>query len=247
MNKKYKKPPIQEVVVEFKFIPGLKWDMTMPGLIYEKVRNDFPERKEQKGIGLQFQKTEKGFAHKVIPAPPRIQFYKKDKTALLQVAPNMLIINQLKPYPTWKKLKPMIDKIFKIYKKVVSPKGLEKVRLRYINKISTHKKEIKIEEYFNLYPKMPENFASNRSGFITRIERPYKDSRDHLLITMGLSPPEKPSEISIILDLDYIMDQPDVISINDYKKWLEEAHSTIEETFESCITKKTRNLFKEEK
>jgi len=247
MNRKYKAPPIQEVLVEFKFIPDSKWDMTIPGLIYEKVKKDFPERQEQTGIGIQFQKTEKGFAHKVSPAPPRIQFYRKDKTALLQVAPNILIINQLKPYPSWKKFKPMIDKIFKVYKQVVFPKGLEKIRLRYINKIDTHKEELKLEEYFNLYPEMPENIAPNCSGFIARIEIPYKDNRDHLSITIGSSTPEDPKEISMVLDLDYLLDKTDAIPLNDYKKWLEQAHSVIEDTFESCITERTRNLFMEEK
>jgi len=247
MNKKYKKPPIQEVVVEFEFTPGNKWDMTIPGLIYEKVRNDFPERKEQAGIGIQFQKTKEGFAHKVSPAPPRIQFYRKDGTALLQVAPNILIINQLKPYPSWKKLKPMVDKIFKIYKKVASPKGFKAIRLRYINKINTSKEELELNEYFNLYPEMPENIAPDCSGFITRIEIPYQENRDHLLITMGSSNPEDPNKISIVLDLDYLLYKPESIPLNNYKEWLEQAHSAIEDTFESCITEKTRNIFKEEK
>jgi uncharacterized protein (TIGR04255 family) len=50
MGKRYKKPPIVEALFEFQFVPGREWDLTIPGLIYKKVKRRFPNRKQQIGI-----------------------------------------------------------------------------------------------------------------------------------------------------------------------------------------------------
>ncbi|MCK4421690.1 TIGR04255 family protein [candidate division WOR-3 bacterium] len=247
MNKKYRNPPIEEVVCEFNFIPSSPWDLTIPGLIYEKVRGKFPQRNEQTGIGIQLERTEKGFSPKVCPAPPRIRFYRKDKTALLQIAPNLLAINQLKPYQSWQKLKPIINEVFQIYKDVANPKGFKQIRLRYINKINIELKSLELNDYLNFYPETPEHLIQPYSSFISRIEMLYQDNRDRILVTVGTTIPETPNVTSIVLDLDYIMAESESISINKYEKWLDQAHSAIEETFESCITDKTRFLFEEVK
>ncbi|RKY84275.1 hypothetical protein DRQ09_08865, partial [candidate division KSB1 bacterium] len=108
MSKRYRKPPIIEALCEFQFISKNRWDLTVPGLIYEKVRTKFPDKKERQGLDFIFKTTKKGILHKVEPSPPRIQFYKKDRTALIQIAKDLLVINQLKPYPSWSKFKQLI-------------------------------------------------------------------------------------------------------------------------------------------
>ncbi len=114
MGKKYKDPPLVEALCEFQFISEPSWDLTVPGLIYERVKENFPDKHQQIGISMQFRPTEEGVEQKVEPNPPRIQFYKSDKTALIQVAQDLFVINQLKPYPTWGNFKPMIINGFNV-------------------------------------------------------------------------------------------------------------------------------------
>ncbi|MGQ0654564.1 MAG: TIGR04255 family protein [Betaproteobacteria bacterium] len=44
MPKKYKNPPIIEAICEFRFSETSPWDLTIPGLIYELVKDKFPKR-----------------------------------------------------------------------------------------------------------------------------------------------------------------------------------------------------------
>jgi uncharacterized protein (TIGR04255 family) len=245
MEKKYKNPPIIEALCELRFIPSQQWDLTLPGLIYEKVKDKFPDKEQQIGVGVQFRPTEKGIEHKVEAAPPRVQFFKKDKTALIQVAPDLLAINQLKPYPTWPVFKPLILDNFQVYKDVAKPKGFKGIGLRYINRITFNAKSVKLEDYFNFYPFIPTDVPQVHTNFISRVEIPYRNNRDRMLITLSSAAPEEPDTIPIILDLDYIMFAQEGIFMDKFEEWLEEAHAAVEKTFESCITNNSKALFGE--
>lgn len=247
MSRKYKNPPVVETLCEFQFISDQPWDLTLPGLIYEKIKDKFPEKQQQMGISIQFQPTEKGFEHKVEPAPPRIQFYKKDKTALIQLAPNLLVVNHLKPYPTWNKFKPMILENFDVYIKVANPKGLSRVSLRYINIIEFDKTPIDLKEYFQFYPSIPDTLPKNTVSFLNRVEFPYEDNKEHLILTLATIIPTKPNTFSILLDIEYVMIAPEYVPLHGISEWLEKAHNRIEEAFEASITDKARKKFEEEK
>ncbi len=243
MGKKYRNPPVVEALCQFQFIPTRTWDMTIPGLMYEKTKSKFPHRQQRIGIGLQFRQTETGVEHKIEPAPPRVQFYAKDRTSLIQIGPDLLAVNQLRPYPTWARFKPKILYSLQMYQKVANPKGFKLIGLRYINKIKIPAKTIEMSDYFKIYPAIPDNLPQTHSTFISRVEIPYMDERDRMLLTLASEPSEAKDTLLLVLDIDYIMLKPEAVRINASAKWIEQAHSAIETAFESSITDKTRALF----
>ena len=100
-----------------------------------------------------------------------------------------------------------------------------------------------MSEYFNIYPTIPDNLPQIHSSFISRVEIPYMDERDRMLLTLASELPQSEDELSIVLDIDYIMQTPDAVPINACERWIEQAHSAIEVAFESAITGRTRTLF----
>jgi uncharacterized protein (TIGR04255 family) len=44
MSKKYETPPIIEALCHFQYRQNTSWDLTIPGFIYEKVKNTFPQK-----------------------------------------------------------------------------------------------------------------------------------------------------------------------------------------------------------
>jgi uncharacterized protein (TIGR04255 family) len=245
MDKRYKNSPIIEALCEIQLVASQPWDLTLPGLVYEKVKDQFPDKKQQIGVGVQFRPTEKGLEHRVEPAPPRVQFYRKDKTALIQVGPDLFVVNHLKLYPTWAVFKPLILGNFQVYKDVANPRGFRRIGLRYINKIIFNEYSVRLEDYFNFFPAIPEDLPQLHEGFISRVEIPYSDNFDRMIITISNATPEMPNTVPIILDFDYIMTVQEGIPMERFEGWLEKAHSTIEKAFESCITDKSRILFEE--
>ncbi|MEW6409981.1 MAG: TIGR04255 family protein [Nitrospirota bacterium] len=246
MSRKYSNPPIVEALCEFQFIPTQPWDMTIPGLLYEKISGEFPVKQQQMGFGIGFQPKEGGIEQKV-EMSQRMQFLRPDKSALVQIGPDLLAVNHLKPYPTWDTFKPMIFKNLEAYQTVAKPKGFKRIGLRYINKFEFDKSPIELTDYFNYYPFIPTNLPQMHETFQVRVEIPYEEGRDCLLLNFASTIPEKPDALSLLLDLDYIMAIPERVPLDQTSDWLEKAHTTIENAFEACITDKCRSHFEEEK
>jgi len=247
MGRKYKNPPVVEALCEFQFIPNQPWDMTIPGLMYEKIKTEFPDKQEQIGINIQSRPTEKGLEQKIEPAPLKIQFFKKDKSALVQLAPNLLVINCLKPYPSWEEFKSLIIKKLEVYREITNPKGFKRIGLRYINIFEFNKPQIELKDYFRYYPPIPDTLPQNPSSFLTKVELPVEKGHAMLIISLRSAIPNKPDSLSILLDIDYAMVTPEHILIQDISNWLEKAHQKVEDAFEGCITDKARELFEGEK
>jgi uncharacterized protein (TIGR04255 family) len=247
MGKKYKNPPIVEALCEFQFVPSQPWDITIYGMLYEKIKDEFPVKQQQVGFGVDIQPREGRIEPKIEFGPPRMQFFSNDKISLVQVGPDLLTVNHLRPYPTWEKFKPLILKILGKYIDIGNPKGFRRIGLRYINKIDFDQHEIELMDYFNYYPSIPNNLPQTYKTFQVTVEIPYNNERDTLRLTFATIIPEKPNVLPLLLDLDYIMIIPEGIPLNELPAWLEDAHTAIENAFEACIKDNCRKLFEEVK
>jgi uncharacterized protein (TIGR04255 family) len=156
MGRKYRKSPIIEAVCEFRFDPSSQWDITVPGLVYEAVRNDFP-KKRAVGVDITQQQGTNS---------ERVQFLQNDEKVLIQVWPHGLSVNHLRPYPSWTDFQPLIKRGFDAYCKAANPKGIHRIGLRYINRIEIPEEKVKMENYFEFYPFTGSNVPKEYSHFI---------------------------------------------------------------------------------
>jgi len=244
MGRKYSNPPIEEALCEFHFIASQPWDMTQPGLFYEEIREEYPEKKQLLEYGIDF-KGERGAIEQKVRMSPRIQFFSSDGKALVQLSADLLTINFLKPYPTWEIFKPKIFYNLEKYMKIAKPKKFDKIGLRYINKIKFSKMPIELSNYFNFYPLIPNNLPQEHGPFNLGIEIPYESGRDILNIKLISMMPDKKGDAPILLDIRYNLIKPEELSENEIQEWIENAHERIEYAFEECITDKCREMFKE--
>jgi len=245
IGKKYKNSPIVEALCEIYFDES-KWDGTLPGLFFEKVRENYPKKKELDRIGVQVNVSKEAQATQVQRGGRRIQFVKEDGSRLIQIENNLLVINQLKPYPRFEDWKPVVDQMLKYYSEVAQPKGVRRIGMRYINRIIIPAAKFKMEDYFNLYPEVPESLGAMHGKFMMRLEIIAKHKGHRLMVTFGTAPPESPETFAEMLDIYDIFVLPQPFPIENVDKYIIEAHENIEAAFENSITRKTRELFKEE-
>ena len=238
MITKYKNPPLVEAVCEFRFDVENPYDTILPGLLYNKIKDKFPDRK-QKPLGplmpSSLEKADIGLSFQTIA-----QFYDSDKTKLVQVGFDLLSINMFPPYPNWEIYKPLILDILNVYLDIAKPKGINRIGLRNINKIFIEESNVNISEYFKFYPNTPENEDVLTNYFI-RVEKQLSEGRDVLVLKNAMIVEnEKPG---FVLDLDYIMNQPKGIDVDYVEDWLDMAHNELYQSFELCITDKLREQF----
>lgn len=239
MSKKYKYPPIIEALCEFQFEPDTSWDLVMPGLIYDELRDVFPGREPDRVL-----------LRATSDSGPRVQyseaisFLRKDEKVAVLVGPNILSINHLAPYSSWEDFVPLIKRGFEAYMNVVEPEQLQSVQLRYINDITVPMGYTKLESYLSLRPFVGRGLPQNSRAFITGIQVPYENYRDSLRIEVQGSSELESDSVRVTLDLDYLLGA-DEIDFENVFDWLNVAHSRVEEAFESCITSEARQLFEE--
>jgi uncharacterized protein (TIGR04255 family) len=238
MDKRY---PIVESLCEFQFLPGQPWDLTMPGMFYEQIKDVFPKKKQQMGVGIALQ-PHKGILEQKVEMSQRMEFHRADDSALVQIGPDLLVVNVLAPYPKWNNFRQMIDNNLGKYIEIANPQGFRLVRLRYINKLLFESEKIELSDCFRVYPYIPTELPQVHGPFQVRVEFPYAEGRDRLLLTLATVMPEKPNSVSIIFDLDYFLVEPNQIPLTRIDTWLEEAHTVLNEAFNACTTEKCKSL-----
>ena len=241
-NKKYKNPPVVEALCEI-FFSDSKWDSTLPGLFYERIKSAYPKKKELQQIGVEVNVSKEAQASKVSRGNTRLQFLKEDGSQLIQIEKDLLVVNQLRPYPKFEEWKPVVDKMLNVYCELAQPKGIKQISTRYINKIVIPAATFKMEEYFYLYPEVPDSLSAMHGKFMMRLEIPPKNEGHNLIITFGTSTADAPVTSAQLLDLYDIFVSPLLISDRVIDKYLEDAHENIVVAFENSITDKTRKLF----
>jgi len=124
MGRRYTKPPIIEALCELRFEPSLPWDLAIPGLLYEKVKDDFPKRRQVRAFETSVSAGPEGVEQQVRTAD-RMQFLREDERALIQVGPDLLAVNHLEPYPTWQEFLPLIHRGFDAYCRAADPSNFD--------------------------------------------------------------------------------------------------------------------------
>jgi uncharacterized protein (TIGR04255 family) len=142
---KYGNPPIIEVVAEFRFVPSEPWDLTVPGLVYDRLREQFPRKRLLKVLEGEAAAEATGIRQEFRLAD-RMQFLSDDEKAFVQVGPDLLAVNHLAPYPTWEGFVPLVQHGVDTYLSVAHPRGLHRIGLRYINQLEIPGKTVDLEQ-----------------------------------------------------------------------------------------------------
>lgn len=245
-KRQYKNPPVQEALCEI-FFTGSEWDNTIPGSFYGEIQRDFPNKTQLKQFGVEVNIAEKERLAKFSENEDRIQFRKPDASQIVQLAKDLLVVNQLRPYPRFEAWLPVIKNKLELYVKLARPKNIAKIGVRYINRIIIPKKEVRMEDYFNLYPQLPKEWGDEHGSFMMRLELPPKHPTHQLVITFATTPSDAADSTAFALDLYDIFGKLAKNEVDQVVKIASEGHENIEQAFENSIMDNLRVIFQEEK
>ena len=248
MSKKYLKPPIIEALCEFQFGSDSPWDLTMPGLIYDKLRRQgFVKRQQAKHFAVNFLQEPEGVQQQV-QSIDRIKFLRDDERVMVQVGRNLLAINHLAPYSSWQEFRPCVEIGFNAYREVAEPKAIHRVGVRYINRIEIPglkgDESIELKDYFESYPYLSKRLP-DFNAFNVQVILPYETGRDIMRLQLAASDDGPPNTLVAILDLDYFLAEPGALGLDKALQWVDNAHLRVEEVFENSIKEALREIFQE--
>src|SRR5947209_10384383 len=94
------------------------------------------------------------------PMIPLVRFLDVDGKALVQIGQNLLTVNHLKPYPSWKEFLPLIEFGFRTYCGVTDAKRLRHIGIRYINRFEIQGQNINLDRYLKFRPYVTSDLPS---------------------------------------------------------------------------------------
>ncbi|HPD07561.1 MAG TPA: TIGR04255 family protein [Candidatus Bipolaricaulis sp.] len=236
--KPYPNPPLMEALCEFRFAGGSPWDGTVPGLVYEQLRDQFPKRKQVRAIEVHEKGTEQ-----VVRPSERVHLLQEDERAVVQVGANVLVVNCLRPYPSWRRFSQLIGRAFNAYREAAQPGELATIGLRYINHIELPTGEADLGRYFEFRPFLGPRLPQSIDSFLVSVTVPYEEGRDRLRVELASVSASRKGAIAFRLDLHYFLARGGAVPLDDALDWAETAHDRIEETFEGAITDDLRRTF----
>ncbi len=249
-SEQYPNSPIREAVCEFRFPQGPEtWDLSFPGLIYNELKGTFPRRiqQEQPQQMLSFsfgnpQLMPGGFN----PADPSqtLMFWKEDtEDGAITIAPNRIGISHYQPYPGWEKFSSIINEAYAAFLKIVQPRSIDRLGLRYINTIEFDTEVVMLPTYFNYFPNFGDALPDLNLNVRMSADFAYNDKRDVARLQLLTVPGQSQNSIAVNLDIDYFLVLPGSVPITDVQEWLSQAHAGVGLIFEGCITDHSREMF----
>lgn len=242
MPTRYRNSPIVEAVCEFKFKQDASWDATIPGLLYERIRDTFPEKEQRQTQDVRFVQGPEGVSPEVRPVE-YVMFRDTDKKRIIQVAPHVLLVNRLYPYTIWEDFIEAIATALNNLLAVYNEKGVEGLTLRYLNRIAIPDSNVTLEKYLNFYPYLGENLPQTTTAFVVGCVFPFAEERDACKLQLSSAITQDNEKSAFLIELSYSLVKSDQFSISDAIPWIINAHKQIEHIFEGCITDELRQLF----
>jgi uncharacterized protein (TIGR04255 family) len=170
-RKKYGNAPIEEALVEFRFAPGQgqEWDPTLPGKLHDHadIKNSYPGKPRRQKIfqaALQAEAGQPpGFA--VQESFGRVQLVDASPpTRLVSVGPDVLSVNTLRPYDGWESFRPRVSAAVRAYAEISGVAEVNRVGVRYINKIVLPGTSLELGQYFQCGPLVVEGLPRVVAG-----------------------------------------------------------------------------------
>ena len=246
-RRRYRNPPIEEAICEFHLAPGPEWDLTVPGRLHERIKDEYAGKpQQQKVVETELRAAPAaGFPSVTVKEGMAKLFFPDSKGRRgVAVGPDVLSVHVLRPYaPGWEEFRPRIERAWGAYQAVAEPVGVRRIGIRYINRIVLSKETIQLPEYFTTPPAAPPSFPETMSSFFHRTEFTYDDGQTRLITTFASGKAPRGSS-AFLLDVDLVWlsgDQPNAGS--EVITLVETLRDREREVFESLITDKTREVF----
>ena len=241
MGRRYANPPVVEALCEV-LTTRSQWDATIPGLFYERVKDRFPKRGQRADLGIEVTLGPETPDARVTQREPRSQFSRDDGSRMVQVGRDLVVVNQLRPYPQFEEWRPEVLRALDVYRELAKPAGVDRLGLRYINRVVVPETQFPMDRYFRIHPQVPRELSASHGPFMLRLDLPASSGEHRLLITFG-SAPSDAGTTAFILDLYDMVGIGPKEGFASLERRIDEAHANVEKAFEGAITDSARALF----
>lgn len=237
---KYRRDPIAEALCEFRFAGGATWEQGSQTALHEALRDAYPMTPEvHKLLSAQLKFSEGGPELTQSDSTDRMKF--SDGAGRVAFAgQDVLSVHVLAPYPGWEELRGAIESAYGAYRRVLSPTGLLRIGVRYINRFDAAV-DVSPDQLLSCAPRGRNDERSALAAHTHRNE--YLLLSGETLVVSSASAVDTGVR-SLVLDLDVIRAWPRADGpMDDAMAVVDRLHEIEGEEFERVITERARGMF----
>ena len=250
-RRRYKSPPIEEALCEFRFRPGRAWDLTVPGKLQAAIGDEYmgqPQEQRVVQLGLHIQQ-DKPSNLQMGEGLARVQLVSTNGKRMVGVGPDVLSVHMLRPYQDpkepdlsgWDEFRARIETALGAYSQVAQPIGVTRVGIRYINKLVIPSTTVAVEEYLKCALPIVDGLPDHLTSFMSKVDYTYSDNVRMVLSQGSIEPASE--HISLLLDLDVIWESQEAVDGDEVMTVVDDLRVRERVAFEAVITDKARGLF----
>lgn len=240
-SKHYSRAPVTEALIDLQ--AELPDGVTLATLmeLHSGIKADYPMCQELvifqgqmvagASVGATASQTQVGYI-----------FSSSDQKQIFQSRLDGFTFSWLAPYDRWETFRGEAQRLWNIYQSATNPKCINRLALRYINRLDLPFPFEDFKDYLRTVPEVSPDLPQGLSSYFMQLQIPQEDLRSLLILNQAIIPPPSPDVVSVLLDIDLFRD---IDLPNDYSAlWdvLEQLHTRTDQVFEACITDRTREL-----
>jgi uncharacterized protein (TIGR04255 family) len=246
--KAFPRAPIQEALLDLQVqLPEGSVDEVLISF-QDGIEERFPTKKDIKRITQNFELSPQNgiqtFSTPVICQG--YQYISDSNQKIVQARSDGFTFNKLRPYSDWKTFSEEAHELWKKYVEVVKPISINRIGLRYINRIEIPIPFSDFREYCLLFPDFPQEIPQKLSEFFMRFATP--SPGEHNISTVVNLTFEPVTNDSLMLPLIFDIDTFSLTGKLDPKDSLtwtivDELREIKNQIFDSSLTEKCKKLF----
>ena len=138
-----------------------------------------------------------------------LRFQSDDKKHIAQFNRDGFVFSQLEPYQDWQQLHDEAIKLWPFYLELAQPLAIDRLGLRFINRLQLPIGEFQLEDYLKSAPQPPQGLDLPFTSFMHQDTLIVPGKPYVINIVKAIQPPavDEPSSVALILDIDVVATQ----------------------------------------
>lgn len=197
----FPKAPIVEAVVDLRATLPSSITADTLATIHDRIRGDFPHKESQFAAQVVFSSGSPAASGQ--QRLHGFRFLTEDRKWIFQARLDGFTVSHLAPYTNWENLKTCATNLWADYLAVATPLSVDRIGLRYINRIFIPL-GAPLGEYFAIEPHLGPGLPQNLLGFGVQVALEDTEVPAVVLLQQrrDADVPTRPTEAPIVLDVD---------------------------------------------
>jgi len=240
--------PIVEAVIDIRGPAQVNWDESTAKLQLEPKLPDYAFLDSQRQFETEVQ-VRPGRAPQQIVRDlgwKGVRFQSLNKLHIAQFNRNGFVFSRLEPYENWKQLYDESRRLWNMFKELSQPVEIQRIGVRFINRIKLPVGELRFEDYIQPAPESPRGLELPFHGFMHHDTLAVPGHPYAINVIRTIQPPQgaSGSGAALILDIDAFTSQVFELGDNLLARRLREMRWLKNKVFFGSITEKVRETLR---